>query len=263
VYNIGISSSIAFGRSIIYILQYNSRIIFQSIVCSSRFGSKSQEDLVLPGTGLVDRRSESAEAKAVVCKGTVGNGTEDLVSLTLASRAGNKASLEVEVAERVAVAGSLLAEGIDDGASGDVRRVRNGVAEGTVGADVDLLATRNNNTHGEGLVTACEDGGVARRAGSGANRLDRAVRGWAALAAEVEVSAASSQRLEVDGRCAASRDDAEVRALWGGRWRGRRVRTGGRGSAGGGHGAGEEGSESGGVLHFGGVGGAVWGKSDY
>jgi len=72
-----------------------------------------ERDLVLPGTSIFGRNSQSGEAKAVIAEFTVLNGTKDLVSLALASRAGNEASLVVEVSVDVAVSGRGAAEASD------------------------------------------------------------------------------------------------------------------------------------------------------
>lgn len=101
--------------------------------------------------------------------------------------------------------------------------MRHGVAQGAIRSDVDLLATRNNDAEGEGLVTTSEDSVVAGRTG-GAN-VGRAVAGRCS-SAEVELSAASSQRQKVDGRGTAGRDDSEVAGTGSGcRRRGRRGRS--------------------------------------
>jgi hypothetical protein len=156
------------------------------------------------------------------------------------------------------------------------------VAEGTVGRNVDLLAAGDNDAERERVLAAGEDGGVAGGAGVAnlfgalvcegdecaswtqgewATYVGRAVR-RRGTAAEVELSTARSQRLEVDGRGAAGRHDAEV--AWAGRGgRGLRLCLGGRrhgGRADTGHGAGEEGSGDEDRLHCvgGGVGGGWW-----
>jgi hypothetical protein len=153
------------------------------------------------------------------------------------------------------------------------------VAEGAVGRNVDLLATGDDDAEGKRVVTAGEDGGVAGGAcvgdllvalvswmdglrRSGQTYVGRAVR-RGGTAAEVELSTARSQRLEVDGRGAAGRDDAEVAGAGrrGGGGRGLRLCLGGRGHGGvadTGHGAGEEGSGDEDRLHCVGGGGGWW-----
>jgi len=141
--------------------------------------------------------SQSGEAKAVIAEFTVLNGTKDLVSLALASRACNEASLVVEVSVDVAVSGRGAAEAGDVGAFGLGDGVGSGVLESTAGRNVDLLATRHDNTEGKSSLAASQDGGVTGRAGAGGKV------GWAVgrgrAAAEVELSATCGEGLEVDG----------------------------------------------------------------
>lgn len=158
--------------------------------------------LVLPRTRLVNRNGKCAEAQAVVTKcGTRGNLAKDLVSVRcdIGSRASNKASVKVQVPERIAVCGSSPAEACLFAARGDGRAVCSGVAQRTVRRNIDLLATGDHDTEREGLVAASEDRGVARWAVGRADRLDRAVgAGWSA--AEVELVAACGEGEKVDGR---------------------------------------------------------------
>lgn len=97
-----------------------------------------------------------------------------LVSASLSSRAGNPAGGEVEVSKAVAIAGRLLAELVLNAAGRDSSRVSNGVTQSTVRCYVYLLATRDDDAHGEGFIAASQDSGVAGRA-SIADLLNRAV----------------------------------------------------------------------------------------
>jgi hypothetical protein len=152
---------------------------------------------------------ESAEAKTVRASLEAVSLAIDLVaSISSANGAGNEAGLEVEVAEAVAAGRSSLAELVDDGASGDVRGVSGGVAQGAVGADVDLLATGHDDAERQSTLAASEDGGVAGRAAA-RRKVVGAVRGGCA-STEVELSVASGQGGKMDGRCATSGDDTKV-----------------------------------------------------
>ena len=72
-----------------------------------------------------------------------------------------------------------------------------GVLQSTAGRNVDLLATRDDNTEGESSLAAGQNSCVTGRAGSG-GKVGRAV-GRGRAAAEVELSATCGEGLEVDG----------------------------------------------------------------
>lgn len=189
--------------------------------------------------------SNGAEAQALIGKGTVGNIAKDLPSVgLLLAGASNEAILPVEVAKRIAVGCFCAAEASGGGTRRDIRRVSLSVAQRTIGCNVDLLATGNDDAEAESLVASSEGGDVAWRAVLGSDDFGWAVRGWA-LAAEIELSTTCVHGLEVDGRCAALGDDAEVGAAlsltsdW----------LGGRGCCC----SSEEGGEGSGILHLGGV----------
>ena len=120
-----------------------------------------------------------------------------------------------------------------------------GVFQSAIGGNIDLLATGDKDTKTERVGAAREDGGVAGRA-AGASDV---AGGGRTGSAEVELSVAGVESLEVNGRAAARRDDAEVAVVRGSR--GGRAGRGGRSLAGrSGHGTGNEGGESDSVLHF-------------
>ena len=129
-----------------------------------------------------------------------------------------------------------------------------GVFQRAIRGNIDLLAAGDNDTETERVVAAREDGGVAGRAVGGTDGIGRAVGGRTG-SAEVELSAAGVESLEVNGRATARRDDAEVAVVGGSR--GGRAGRGGSSRAGrSGHGTGNEGGESDSVLHF--QGRSVW-----
>lgn len=142
---------------------------------------------------MMELTGQHAEAKAVRAKCGALNLGKHLVSASLSSRAGDPTSGEVEVSEAVSIARCLLAELILDATGRNSSGVSNGVAQSTVGCNVDLLASGHNDTQGEGLVAAGQDSGVPGRAGI-ADLLNRAVRARSA-AAEVELCAAGSEAL--------------------------------------------------------------------
>ncbi|KAH9864584.1 hypothetical protein J1614_010519 [Plenodomus biglobosus] len=194
------------------------------------------------------RLYESTEAEAVCTKGAaLSDLAENLVTLTLASRASDKPSLEAEVSELGFTGWGLPAELVDDTARWHRPRVSASVGKSATGRNVHLLSSRYYNTQSKSLVTTSKDGAVAWWAGI-ANLFNGTV-GRGAWAAEVELSATSSEGQKVDGRSAASRHDAKEAC---GCWRGGSCsRTWGRRRAYTCHGADDERSESDSVLHFG------------
>jgi hypothetical protein len=122
----------------------------------------------------IKHTSQRTEAKAIVAKFRIVSSTVNLISLTLTRIASNKPRIKVQVPKVGTSLGCLPAEPFPDTALREIRRVRLGVRQATIGIDVHLLATRNKYAKAKRVVAASKHSAVSRRAVLGAD-LGRAV----------------------------------------------------------------------------------------
>jgi hypothetical protein len=161
---------------------------------------------VLPGTSVGDVAGEGVEAQASIVEVNALKTNEDLVGAVV-GRAGDERTVGVgEDAEAVARADGPAS--LDSTLSCD-DRVGLGVLEGTgVGLNVDLLASRYDHTHREGVLAASESGEVAGRAC--ADILDALGAEGGGLLVEPDGLTGSGDSLVVDGRGRSGGGEAEV-----------------------------------------------------